>query len=100
MAVASVATELLRGKTADEALAMSPAELSAPLGALPPMKIHCAQLVEGALKQALAGGEAVPGPEPVAAPASSAPAPTLYDQLVAGVQAAPKKLKITLRPPA
>lgn len=99
VAVASVATELLRGKTADEALAMSPAELSAPLGALPPMKIHCAQLVEGALKQALTGGDPAPAPVPAAAP-SAAAAPTLYDQLVAGVQAAPKKMKITLHPPA
>src|SRR5260221_218108 len=55
IAVASVATELLIGKTAEEALKMSPEDLSAPLGALPPMKIHCAQLVEGALKQAVDG---------------------------------------------
>src|SRR5215468_3742885 len=36
IAVASVATELLVGKTTTEALNMSPEELSAPLGALPP----------------------------------------------------------------
>src|SRR5438874_7185730 len=53
IAVASVATELIAGKTADEALALSGSELSASLGALPPMKIHCAQLVEGALRSAL-----------------------------------------------
>lgn len=53
IAVASVATELIRGKTAGEALAMTGDELSAPLGPLPPMKIHCAQLVEGALRNAL-----------------------------------------------
>ena len=53
IAVAAVATELIRGKTASEALAMSGEELSAPLGALPPMKIHCAQLVEDALRSAL-----------------------------------------------
>ena len=35
IAVASVATELLAGKTIDEAKAMSGEELSAPLGALP-----------------------------------------------------------------
>src|SRR5215210_4506936 len=57
IAVASVATELIAGKTAEEALALSGSELSAPLGALPPMKIHCAQLVEGALRSALAPGE-------------------------------------------
>ncbi len=47
IAVASVATETIRGKTADEALSLSGEELAAPLGSLPPMKIHCAQLVEG-----------------------------------------------------
>ena len=54
IAVASVATELIAGKTVEEALSMSGSELAAPLGALPPMKIHCAQLVEGALRSALA----------------------------------------------
>jgi nitrogen fixation protein NifU and related proteins len=54
IAVASVATELISGKTAEEALNMSGADLSAPLGPLPPLKIHCAQLVEGALRSALA----------------------------------------------
>jgi nitrogen fixation protein NifU and related proteins len=53
IAVASVATELLKGKTPDEAKTMSGRELAAPLGALPPVKIHCAQLVEGALRNAL-----------------------------------------------
>ncbi len=53
IAVASIATELIRGKTKAEALAMSAADLSKPLGALPPMKIHCGQMVEGALRAAL-----------------------------------------------
>ncbi|MGA3170790.1 MAG: iron-sulfur cluster assembly scaffold protein [Chthoniobacteraceae bacterium] len=86
IAVASVATELISGKTADEALQMSGADLSAPLGPLPPMKIHCAQLVEGALRSALAPEQAAPVP--------SAPnAPTLFDQL--GV-AAERPVKIVL----
>src|SRR3954453_23057902 len=55
IAVASVATELLAGKTIAEAQSMSGEELAAPLGALPPVKIHCAQLVEGALRSALGG---------------------------------------------
>ncbi len=71
IAVASVATDLIRGKTPDEALALSGEELAAPLGALPPMKIHCAQLVEGALRNALSGE--APAPQP-------AQAPTLLDQ--------------------
>src|ERR1700737_3806923 len=41
IAVASVATELISGKTVEEALAMDEEQLSAPLGALPPLKIHC-----------------------------------------------------------
>ena len=55
IAVASVATEMLKGKTVDEAMSMSGEELATPLGALPPVKIHCAQLVEGALRSALSG---------------------------------------------
>ncbi len=53
IAVASLATQMIRGKTSEEALAMSGEELAADLGPLPPMKIHCAQLVEGALRSAL-----------------------------------------------
>lgn len=62
IAVASIATELLKGKTPEEAQKLSASDLAADLGALPPMKIHCGQLVEDALKNAL-------GPQ--------APAPTL-----------------------
>jgi nitrogen fixation NifU-like protein len=58
IAVASVATQLLAGKTVAEAQAMSGEELSAPLGALPPVRIHCAQLVEGALRSALGADQA------------------------------------------
>ncbi|MCI0748220.1 MAG: iron-sulfur cluster assembly scaffold protein [Verrucomicrobia subdivision 3 bacterium] len=57
IAVASLATELIRGKTPEEALAMKTEELSGELGPLPPMKIHCAELVEGALRAALQGKE-------------------------------------------
>ncbi len=53
IAVASLATEMIRGKTAEEALSLSGAELPGELGPLPPMKIHCSQLVEGALRSAL-----------------------------------------------
>jgi len=57
IAVASLATELIRGKTAEEALALKTEELAGELGPLPPMKIHCAQLVEGALRSALEPAE-------------------------------------------
>src|SRR3954469_20048212 len=53
IAVASLATELIMGKTAEEALSLKTEELAGELGPLPPMKIHCAQLVEGALRNAL-----------------------------------------------
>src|SRR5436190_13910155 len=53
IAVASLAMELIRGKTAEEALSLKTEELAGELGPLPPMKIHCAQLVEGALRSAL-----------------------------------------------
>ncbi len=58
IAVASVATELLAGKSLEEARRLEADDLSQPLGALPPMKIHCGQMVEGALKQALEAEEA------------------------------------------
>lgn len=60
IAVASMATELIRGRTAEEALSLAADELTGDLGPLPPMKIHCAELVEGALKAALAGASAEP----------------------------------------
>ena len=54
IAVASLATELIKGKTAEEAMALKGEDLAAELGPLPPMRIHCGQLVEGALRNALA----------------------------------------------
>jgi len=57
IAVASVATEMLAGKTVSEAMSLSGEEMAEPLGPLPPVKIHCAQLVEGALRSALSGDE-------------------------------------------
>src|SRR5437762_7517095 len=57
IAVASLATELIRGKTAEEALALKTQDLAGELGPLPPMKNHCAQLVEGALRSALQPGK-------------------------------------------
>src|ERR1700685_269159 len=50
IAVASLATELIRGKTAEEALALKTEELAGELGPLPPLKIHFAQLVGGGLR--------------------------------------------------
>ncbi|MGH7943136.1 MAG: iron-sulfur cluster assembly scaffold protein [Limisphaerales bacterium] len=64
IAVASLATELIRGKTANEALALKTEELAGELGPLPPMKIHCAQLVEGALRSALEPADQKKEPAP------------------------------------
>ncbi len=77
IAVASMATELLRGKTAEEARHLTAQELTGDLGPLPPMKIHCGQLVEGALRSALEN-------DPVAAVIPGTPenpAPTLVSGL-------------------
>jgi NifU-like protein involved in Fe-S cluster formation len=80
IAVASLATELIRGKTAEEALSLKTEELAGELGALPPMKIHCAQLVEGALRSALSP-QAANCEKPVdsSKPVNTAFAPTLID---------------------
>ena len=90
IAVASVATEMLAGKTVAEAQSMSGEQLAAPLGALPPVKIHCAQLVEGALRSALSG-EKPPGE---AAPKTHSGS-TLLGQLSAG-QSPERKVKIVI----
>jgi nitrogen fixation NifU-like protein len=99
IAVASVATELIAGKTVAEALSLSGEELAAPLGALPPMKIHCAQLVEGALRSALAPENAVAvtgRTAPAASEPTRASAPTLYDHLTSGSAQPGRKVRVVL----
>ena len=73
IAVASLATELIKGKTPEEAMALSGEDLAADLGPLPPMRIHCGQLVEGALRNALSD---TPAPE------TQMPAPTAGGSLL------------------
>ncbi len=75
IAVASLATEMIRGKTAQEALSMSGTDLAGELGPLPPMKIHCGQLVEGALRAALdpASQEAKASPPSASPPPAHSP---------------------------
>src|SRR4051812_23650927 len=87
IAVATLATEMNRGKRPEEAMMPSGEELAADLGPLPPMKIHCGQLVEGALRSALDKNAAPPATQPAAA----ASAPTLMDSLNTE-----KKVKIKL----
>ena len=76
IAVASIATELLKGKTEEEARNLSARDLAGELGTLPPMKIHCGQLVEGALRDALD-----PRPE---APATAPPKKSLLGEINSG----------------
>lgn len=85
IAVASLATELIRGKTREEALALSSEELSGELGPLPPMKIHCAQLVEGALRSALDPSKETPAPTP-----TPSGAPSLADKMSQGAKSGVK----------
>ena len=91
IAVASLATEMIRGKTAEEVLALSAEELAPELGPLPPVKIHCTQLVESALHSALQ-----PQPSPALAPVAPAcAAPSLIDSF-SQAGASSGKLKIIL----
>jgi nitrogen fixation protein NifU and related proteins len=53
IASSSLATEWLKGKTVDEALAIKNTDIVAEL-ALPPVKIHCSVLAEDAIKAAIA----------------------------------------------
>ena len=93
IAVASLATELIRGKTTAEALALKTEELAGELGPLPPMKIHCAQLVEGALRSALEPSES----NQEQAPSGTASnAPTLLDSFSA---TKPGGIKLTFLDP-
>ena len=52
IASSSLATEMLKGKTVDEALAIRNTELVSELS-LPPVKIHCSVLAEDAIKSAI-----------------------------------------------
>lgn len=60
IAVATMATRMLKGRSVEEAAQLSAQDLGGDLGPLPPMKIHCGQLVEGALRNALEGAPATP----------------------------------------
>lgn len=53
IASSSVATELIKGKTIEEAMKLTNKQVIEELGGLPPVKIHCSVLAEEALKAAL-----------------------------------------------
>ena len=53
IATASVATDMVIGKTVDEALKIKNADVVDFLGGLPPQKIHCSVLAEEAIHAAI-----------------------------------------------
>lgn len=53
VATSSMATEMIKGKTVDEALKLSNSAVVEALEGLPPQKIHCSVLAEEAVKAAV-----------------------------------------------
>lgn len=53
IATSSIATSMIKGKTVDEALKLTNAEVVEKLGGLPPQKLHCSVLAEEAIKAAV-----------------------------------------------
>lgn len=83
IAVASMATEMLKGKTVEEARDLRSSDLSEPLGPLPPMKLHCGDMVEGALREALKAEAGGAGPAAAATQSYLVPGDTLLGSLQA-----------------
>jgi nitrogen fixation NifU-like protein len=54
VATSSMATELVKGKTVEEALTLTNSAVVEALEGLPPQKIHCSVLAEEAIKAAIA----------------------------------------------
>ena len=53
IATSSMATELIKGKTIEEALQLTNAAVVEALEGLPPVKVHCSVLAEEAIKAAI-----------------------------------------------
>ncbi|MDD6186592.1 MAG: Fe-S cluster assembly scaffold protein NifU [Oscillospiraceae bacterium] len=67
IATSSMATEMIKNKTVDEALALTNKAVAEALGGLPPVKVHCSILAEQAVRAALSDYYTRQGidPEPI-----------------------------------
>ena len=54
VATSSMATEMVKGKTIDEALAVTNTAVAEALDGLPPVKMHCSNLAQEAIHSAIA----------------------------------------------
>jgi len=61
VATSSMATELVKGKTVDEALQITNKAVAEALDGLPPVKMHCSNLAEEAIQAAIADYKAKNG---------------------------------------
>ncbi|MBU1726272.1 MAG: Fe-S cluster assembly scaffold protein NifU [Candidatus Omnitrophica bacterium] len=64
VATSSMVTEMVKGKSIEEALKISNKAVAEALGGLPPIKMHCSVLAEEALRSALADYYKKIGKEP------------------------------------
>ena len=53
IATSSIATEMIKGKSIEEALKLTNKAVAEALGGLPPVKMHCSILAEDAIKSAI-----------------------------------------------
>ena len=65
IATSSMATEMVKGKTIEEALKLTNAAVMEALEGLPPVKVHCSVLAEEAIKAAIADYYKKQGKDPV-----------------------------------